>query len=196
MTYPDHNPGPSMWAGPAAPGPAAYPYVTVAEPVPAPAASPSRWTKPQLWVPAVLAGAALVFSSGWFGGVSYANNTPATVGNTGVVNAVTNVVNGKSGDIALLQQAQDTCDSTRSGTEIADGGYTLTVDSRGEDDYTGLGYYDLDCVWTALQMPEAVKAHIGQTRALDGRQEDSWGSFTASWTYHPDAGVSMVVRVV
>ena len=81
------------------------------------------------------------------------------------------------------------------GTTIADKGKTLIVDSSGEEDYTGISYTSVTCIFNAISMPTAVQAHVGDTRALDGRQEDSWDGFTASWTYHPDEGMDMIVRV-
>ena len=103
-------------------------------------------------------------------------------------------LDAKAAKTGLIAQAQNQCDSTKSGTTIADGGRTLTIDSQGSEDFTGLGLTNLDCVLTALQVPEAVKQHIQSTRALDGRQEDSWDGFTASWSYHPDDGLDAIVQ--
>jgi hypothetical protein len=47
----------------------------------------------------------------------------------------------------------------------------------------------------ALKVPQAVRSHMEQTRALDGRQTDTWPGFTASWTYHPEQGLDVVVQV-
>jgi hypothetical protein len=33
-----------------------------------------------------------------------------------------------------------------------------------------------------------------QTRALDGRQSETWEDFSASWTYHPDNGLDVLIR--
>jgi hypothetical protein len=35
---------------------------------------------------------------------------------------------------------------------------------------------------------------IDNTRALDGMQRDSWRKFKASWTYHPDDGLNIVIH--
>jgi hypothetical protein len=48
----------------------------------------------------------------------------------------------------------------------------------------------------ALTIPQAVREHMSQTRALDGRQTDSWEGFSASWSYHPDSGINLIVQVV
>ena len=47
--------------------------------------------------------------------------------------------------------------------------------------------------WSALlaelETTEAVKSHLGNTRALDGQQTDSWGDYKrAAGPYHPDSG--------
>ena len=36
-------------------------------------------------------------------------------------------------------------------------------------------------------------AHIESTRALDGYQQETFGEFSASWTYHPDDGLNMTI---
>jgi hypothetical protein len=93
-----------------------------------------------------------------------------------------------------FEAVQASCDPSATGTTIADGGKTFILDSSGQEDYTGISYDALTCIFNALNMSAAVQAHVGETRALDGRQEDSWSGFTASWTYHPDQGCDMVIR--
>lgn len=39
-----------------------------------------------------------------------------------------------------------------------------------------------------------VVARFGTTRALDGQQTADWDGFTASWGYHPDTGLDVVVE--
>nr|BFE69233.1 hypothetical protein GCM10020092_025340 [Actinoplanes digitatis] len=93
-----------------------------------------------------------------------------------------------------FEDVQASCDPSRSGTSIADNGKTLLVDTTGEEDYSGVSYDAQKCILDALKMPTAVQTHIGETRALDGRQQDSWEGFTASWTYHPDDGCDMIIQ--
>jgi hypothetical protein len=94
-----------------------------------------------------------------------------------------------------FQDVQASCDPSGSGTTIADNGKTLIIDSSGEEDLSGISYDALDCIMNAVHMSAAAQAHVGETRALDGRQQDSWDGFTASWTYHPDQGCDMVIQV-
>src|SRR5690625_485293 len=53
---------------------------------------------------------------------------------------------------------------------------------------------DVRCVLTELEAPSATWVKIGNTRALDGRQEDDWPGFKASWTYHPDSGLNILIE--
>lgn len=94
----------------------------------------------------------------------------------------------------VLERAQAACDPTLSGTQVTDNYQTLIVDTRGSDDWQGTTVEALGCLLSELRAPQAVVAHIDGTRALDGRQEDTWEGFTASWTYHPDDGLDMIVR--
>jgi hypothetical protein len=93
-----------------------------------------------------------------------------------------------------FETAQTKCDQTHAGTRISDGGKTLLVDTVGGEDYSGIPITGLACLVNELEIPSAVVAHIDSTRALDGRQEDEWDGFTASWSYHPDEGLDMIVR--
>lgn len=90
----------------------------------------------------------------------------------------------------------DDCDlKNDANSEIADEGHTLTVESRGEEDITGLGYGDLMCILDGLDTPRAVISHFEQTTSMDGRQTESWESLTLSWSYHPDRGADFIVTL-
>lgn len=95
-----------------------------------------------------------------------------------------------------LAAAQQNCDAFRSATTLADGGATLLIDGYGTKDSTGLPVARFQCILTALNVPAAVQGHMFGTRALDGRQEDGWLGFSASWSYHPDDGMDVIIRRV
>ena len=95
--------------------------------------------------------------------------------------------------VSPFQHAQDGCVTGQGKTSIEDGGKTLIIDGSGEGDPAGITGEELTCLFTQMKMPESVKAHVFETRALDGRQEDTWDGFRASWTYHPDDGLDMIV---
>ena len=80
-------------------------------------------------------------------------------------------------------------------SQIGDGGYTLTINNEGNNDATGVSYDDLACLIAALNTPAAVRSHIDQTTSLDGRQTETWGKVTMSWTYHPDRGLDAVYQL-
>jgi hypothetical protein len=92
-----------------------------------------------------------------------------------------------------LRQAFKTCES---GT-LSDGDKTLVIDTLGEEYGTGSATFDgLMCTLNELKTPQAVIARMGQTRALDGMQSAHWDSFDASWTYHPDDGLDVILTEV
>lgn len=79
------------------------------------------------------------------------------------------------------------------GAQLGDGGQSLTLDSRGEEDFDGLTYDSVKCVLEDLDVPDATMNLIETTRALDGRQTGSWDGIDATWSYHPDNGVNVTL---
>ncbi|MBM0255690.1 hypothetical protein [Micromonospora sp. 4G55] len=90
--------------------------------------------------------------------------------------------------------ARDKCGSgaLTGESELGDQGKTLTLRGQGKES-SGLSYSTLECYWSELDMPDSVKAEVEATRALDGRQTGDWGDIHASWSYHPDSGLQMVL---
>lgn len=158
---------PPAFAGPAYPPPFG--------PVPAP---PRRGTPRWVWfavaagvLAIVLAGTGvgyLVLSSG--GGASTLGSTP-------------------------LEKARDTCAQHSGGVAVEDGGRTLTIDTKGEEESAGATYTEYSCIIDALDVPGSVRAKIGNTRALDGMVTADWDGYSASWNYHPDKGINMVISM-
>lgn len=80
---------------------------------------------------------------------------------------------------------------------LADDDHTLVIDMAGEDYGSGdatIG--DMQCVLGELDAPQSVISRMGATRALDGMQTATWGDYEASWTYHPDDGLDMILTQV
>lgn len=50
-----------------------------------------------------------------------------------------------------------------------------------------------ECILNELDVPDSVLAQIGATRALDGMQRAEWGTVKATWTYHPDDGLDLIL---
>ncbi|WP_295851149.1 hypothetical protein [uncultured Microbacterium sp.] len=76
--------------------------------------------------------------------------------------------------------------------EILDGGEAVQLQRVTK--YDGPTYEQLACFLKGLEAPAAIEAEIGQTRALDGRQSDTWDGYEISWAYHPDDGASVLVK--
>jgi hypothetical protein len=80
-------------------------------------------------------------------------------------------------------------------SQLGDGGYTLTINNQGDSDFSGISFEGLGCLIDKLNTPSSVKSHIEQTTSLDGRQSETWGNITMSWSYHPDRGLDAVYQI-
>ncbi|MFJ4171671.1 hypothetical protein ACIPY3_19380 [Paenarthrobacter sp. NPDC089714] len=96
-----------------------------------------------------------------------------------------------------LPAAVNTCKLSGKSTyaKLGDEGRTLSLDGEGEEDVDGLAWTDIQCVLKAVNVPDYVRDQMGSTRALDGTQRESWDNFAVSWSYHPNTGASVVLRV-
>lgn len=92
--------------------------------------------------------------------------------------------------VTVFDQARGDC-QIAAGYDIEDAGQTLNITVGG----AFMSDNNLACLVSELHMPDAVMQHVLSTRALDGQQTDSWPGYTARWTYHPDDGLQMTVRV-
>jgi hypothetical protein len=95
-------------------------------------------------------------------------------------------------DAPAPQRASTTCGQVG---QVADGGKTLILNVINPE--AGLGPVspeNLACVLRELGTPAYVVAQMAQTRALDGRQTATWGDLEASWTYHPDNGLNLIIH--
>lgn len=96
---------------------------------------------------------------------------------------------------SAINDAAETCNVTETaGIEIGDNGQSISMSSEGEES-AGADYSDIDCVLAELKVPDSVDTRIGTTRALDGRQSADWDEFAASWGYHPDSGLNIVIEI-
>lgn len=98
-----------------------------------------------------------------------------------------------------LAGAEKQCNDGPPGTTLADSGKTLIIDGKSESQQlngqgTGVDAKTEACILENLGVTAAVLNHMENTRALDGRQTDSWSNFTASWTYHPDDGLDITIQ--
>ncbi|MEL7975770.1 hypothetical protein AAG589_07880 [Isoptericola sp. F-RaC21] len=97
-------------------------------------------------------------------------------------------------DTTALAAAYDAwVDDTTTGVTLADDDHTLVIDTQGDDDYEGADIETLAGILYQLDVPTRVVTLIESTRALDGMQSDTWDEFTATWSYHPDDGLEIVI---
>jgi hypothetical protein len=98
------------------------------------------------------------------------------------------------GSSPSLAAAEKSCNDGRTDTTLGDGGKTLIINASGDAIKSIIDVQTVACVLDYLHTPAAVRSHISSTRALDGRQTDSWDGFTAAWTYHPDDGLDITIE--
>lgn len=80
--------------------------------------------------------------------------------------------------------------------ELSSDNRTLTIAGAYQDSLADYSY--VDCLLERARIPDDVSFRIDSTRALDGMQDAQWqfdddAQMTASWTYHPDDGLNLVI---
>lgn len=93
-----------------------------------------------------------------------------------------------------LTAAEKSCNDGRTDARVDDGGKTLIINASGDPIKNIVDVQTEACVLDYLKTPAAVRSHIESTRALDGRQTDSWDGYEAAWTYHPDDGLDITIE--
>lgn len=92
-----------------------------------------------------------------------------------------------------LAAAVDACNLTASPhVDVLDNDHTLAIQGDG-DETGGLQIGSVACLLTEVGVTDAVVARMDRTRALDGTQDATWGDYEASWTFHPDAGLNVLI---
>lgn len=92
-----------------------------------------------------------------------------------------------------IESAVEECAASSLYIEVLDDGEALSIDGAG-DDGVGASIDEIACILAAIDVPDAVVSRMDGTRALDGMQDASWGDLSASWTYHPDDGLDVIVE--
>ena len=105
------------------------------------------------------------------------------------------------------------------GDAVKDDGKTFVFDFAPQPDGTGDDSFEhqyiVECIKMVTGLPDAVMLQMQQTSAIQGRQSATWdvdsskvpqpqmkvapmanGEISASWTYHPDDGLDVIMRVV
>ncbi|MGV2384733.1 MAG UNVERIFIED_CONTAM: hypothetical protein LOD86_05625 [Thermobifida fusca] len=99
-------------------------------------------------------------------------------------------------ELTRLEAAKRECAPGDPDIRLGDNGTSMQIYRAGAEERPGASFTQAFCILDELEIPDAVVAHIEGTRALDGRQEATWNGFTASWTYHPDDGLNLILREV
>ena len=104
---------------------------------------------------------------------------------------------GGIGSIALgspMTDAAATCEiKDNPWITVGDEGRSVSMKSSGEES-AGADFEDVACVLLELKTPDSIISRIDSTRALDGRQTGTWDDYSASWGYHPDNGLDIVIE--
>ena len=109
-------------------------------------------------------------------------------------NTVSEAASSADSSSEAISNAVLNCALTNSnGATVMDGGNSVELQTSGKQTL-GAAYEDVVCVLDELKMPESAKARMGTTRSLDGRQETTWSGYSASWGYHPDNGLNIIVE--
>jgi hypothetical protein len=80
---------------------------------------------------------------------------------------------------------------------LSSDGLSLSIDTNPSDidNYSSAAAYQ--AVKTAnadLGLPDSLLSEMTETRAIDGRQTETYGKITVSWTYHPDQGLEIIYK--
>ncbi|WP_438853900.1 hypothetical protein [Agromyces sp. M3QZ16-3] len=94
----------------------------------------------------------------------------------------------------VIERATAACDvESDPWITVGDEGRSLSMQSEGTES-DGAAIEDIACVLIELETPDSVISRLDSTRALDGRQDAEWDDLAASWGYHPDNGLDIVIE--
>lgn len=91
-----------------------------------------------------------------------------------------------------LERAADSCSTENANLDTGDDGKSmhLTISMKSSAERLQAA----TCVLEQIDAPDAMVDKLIETRAIDGRQEDTWDDFSASWTYYPDDGLRIIIE--
>lgn len=79
---------------------------------------------------------------------------------------------------------------------LSSDGQSVSFDTEGEEDANGDTVFSAFCLLRATGAPDYIFDSIKETRALDGRLEETYGEYRASWNYHPNDGLNLTLIFV
>lgn len=83
---------------------------------------------------------------------------------------------------------------------VADDSSYLMIDTNpynykgGDSSLIEAGLNHIETLNKALGLPDWLYEEMLKTRALDGRQKESFDNVTVTWSYHPDQGMEVIYR--
>ena len=83
---------------------------------------------------------------------------------------------------------------------VADDSSYLMIDTNpynqkgGDSRLIEAGLDHIETLNKALGLPNWLYEEMLKTRALDGRQKESFDNVTVTWSYHPDQGMEVIYR--
>jgi hypothetical protein len=80
-----------------------------------------------------------------------------------------------------------------SDVRIDSDGAELRINNKGERDNSGIPLEAVWCLLEELDTPERIIDRMVTTSAGDGEQEDAWGGYSVTWTFHPHRGLDVFV---
>lgn len=95
---------------------------------------------------------------------------------------------------AAIPAAVEKCSATSDKhIQVMDGGRSVSMSTTGKKSF-GTSTTMVVCVLGEVDAPDSLYSKIESTRALDGTKSAEWPGFAASWTYHPDNGLNIIVE--
>lgn len=83
---------------------------------------------------------------------------------------------------------------------VASDGSYLTIDTNpydlkgGSIIFNDMGLSNVKMTNKALGIPDWLYEEMCDTRALDGKQKETFDKVTVTWTYHPNHGLEVIYR--
>jgi hypothetical protein len=77
---------------------------------------------------------------------------------------------------------------------LGDDGHSLSLDGAPDGTKAGITIAETQCMFRHLDTPDSIIARMGNTRALDGMQDEDGGGLHYTWTYHPDDGLDIIIE--
>lgn len=111
-----------------------------------------------------------------------------------IVIALKVITPAKKGETAKdkLKSVSEKC--VAKGTMLSSDGMSLFIDA--EDSLDSDALEDIHTVLEELEIPDVVMREMETTTALMGRRVETCGDYEISWTFHPDNGLDVLVKII